>query len=142
MKGNYTRVDLIQNYEIRDVCIDCKHIYETYEYDGELDEEFHYILCDKNGCVTCHDDKFSDTKCEQKIVGENFVYDEKGSQEWEQDTRKKLEKFLIENVCPYCENNEGDCIHYLIKTDPVCQRCVQEEMQRILHNSLCSPPIE
>ena len=70
MKGNYTRVDLIQNYDIRDVCIDCKHIYETYEYDGELDEEFHYILCDKNGCVLLYVEEGYDFEEVSKMIYE------------------------------------------------------------------------
>ena len=38
--------EMIQDYSIREVCVDCKHLYESYEYDYEFDEEVHYFLCD------------------------------------------------------------------------------------------------
>ena len=96
--------EMIQDYSIREVCVDCKHLYESYEYDYEFDEEVHYFLCDKKECVRCHFDPDLEHYCDKKVIGTNDVFDEKENKKWEEETIQKIKQFYKRSICPYCEH--------------------------------------
>lgn len=132
MNGEYTIIDLLQNWGIREVCVDCKHLYQDYDYYPDMDdEEFMFFTCFKEHCVYQYLDK--DKPCKDKEKGKNEVYDEERSKQWEEKQINVIKKFYIENLCPYCENNNGDCIEYLIVTDDMCKQCVKDGLEDIKH---------
>lgn len=51
MKGEYTKTELIQEYGIRRVCVDCKHLYQDYDYYPEIDDEYMIFRCFKEHSV-------------------------------------------------------------------------------------------
>ena len=113
--------EMIRNWDIREVCVDCKHLYQYDDYHD--DEEFTYFACHQEGQVI--DDNNLGDECENKVRGDNLIFDEKKDKEWENRTRNKIKEFLLKSICPYC-----DC--KLIYEDDV-PRYLNKCIDRILH---------
>lgn len=122
--------EMIQDYSIREVCVDCKHLYESYEYDDEMDEEFHYFLCDWDECVTCHFDSDFEHHCDKKVIGTNDVFDEKENKKWEEETIQKIKQFFKMAICPYCEHT----CHYSF-TEERCKQEINDVLSEIKHGT-------
>ena len=121
---------MIRNWDIREVCVDCKYLYESYEYYDELDEEFHYFLCEHDECVTCHFEPDFEYNCDKKVKGDNDLFDEEKDKEWENRTRNKIKEFLLEDLCPYC-----DCILiYKDKNPRHLNKCIDDILHDIKHD--------
>ena len=120
--------EMIQWYDIREVCVDCKHLYQYDELIG--DEEFTYFGCHENGCVTCHGEDYPELECENKIKGDNLLFDEEKDNKWEKRTRDKIKQFLLTELCPYC-----DCILiYKDKTPRYLNKCIDDILHEIKHD--------
>ena len=96
--------EMIQNHMIREVCVDCKHLYETYEYDKEYDDEWYCILCDEGESTISYNEQEVDLICDKKVIGTNDVFDEKENRKWEEETIQKIKQFFKKSICPYCEH--------------------------------------